>query len=102
MSFRRVKALFDRSAWILILPALVAMYWIDRPMLATLIEWVIFAPILAGVAIFISRIIFPQIHLTEAVEQAINERSLPAALIASSIVFFVGILFFALVVWARA
>lgn len=101
MSFRRLKALFDTSAWLLILPAILALLWVDDAMARTLVQWVIFAPVLAGVAIVISRIVFPQIHLTTAVRHALEDKSGPAAAIVVGIIAFVAVIFLSLVLWAR-
>lgn len=101
MSFRRLKALFDTSAWLLILPAILALLWVDDAMARTLVQWVIFAPVLAGVAIMISRIVFPQIHLTTFVQRVIDDKSGPAAAIVVGIIAFVAVIFLSLVLWAR-
>lgn len=101
MSFRRIKAFFDTSAWLLILPAVLALFWIDEAMARTLVQWVIFAPVLAGVAIVISLLVFPQINLTEAVRKALDEKNGAAAAIAVAIVSFVAVIFLALVLWTR-
>lgn len=100
-TFRRIKALFDTSAWILIAPSLIALFYIDESMLSTLVQWLVFAPVLAGVAVIVSRIVFPQIHLTTLVEQSIKGNQ-AAATLASSLVIFVAILVLSLVIWARA
>ena len=101
MSFRRIKAFFDTSAWLLILPALLVLFWIDSAMALTLVQWAIFAPVLVGVAIVISRIVFPQIHLTDAVERALHDKNGAAAAIVVGIIGFVAVIFLALVLWAR-
>lgn len=102
MRYRHAKAFLDTSAWILILPAIIALYWIDDSMLRTLLEWVIFAPALAGIAILISRIVFPQVNLSETVQSALDDHSMPAAVVAAAVIGFVGLVFFALIFWARA
>jgi hypothetical protein len=99
--FRRIKALVDTSAWILIAPSLIALFFIDQSMLATLVQWLVFAPVLAGVAVIVSRVVFPQIHLTELVTETIRGNR-AAATLAASLVIFVAILVLALVIWARA
>ena len=101
MSFRRLKALFDTSAWLLILPAILALLWIDDAMASTLVQWLIFAPVLAGVAVVISRIVFPQIHLTTAVRRALDQNNGAAAAIVVAIIAFVAVIFLSLVLWVR-
>lgn len=85
-SFRRIKALVDKSAWTLIVPSLIALFFIDQAMLATLVQWLTFAPVLAGVAIIVSRIVFPQIHLTELVRETLKG-NLAAATLAAALGF---------------
>ncbi|MDD1003618.1 hypothetical protein [Pseudomonas sp. TNT2022 ID642] len=99
--FKRLKALLDKSAWLLILPSLLALFLIDTAMLQTLIQWLVFAPVLAGLAIIVSRVVFPQIHLSTLVEQ-IRQGNIAAGLLASALVLFVAIVIMALVMWAKA
>jgi hypothetical protein len=99
--FKRLKALLDKSAWLLILPSLIALFFIDKMMLETLVQWLVFAPVLAGVAIIVSRVVFPQVHLTTLVGQ-VRQGNTAAAILASSLVLFVAIVIVALVMWAKA
>lgn len=99
--FRRIKALVDTSAWILIAPSLIALFYIDKSMLATLVQWLVFAPVLAGVAVIVSRIVFPQIHLSELVRETMKGNQ-AAATLAAALVVFVALLVLSLVFWARA
>jgi hypothetical protein len=99
--FRRIKALVDTSAWILIAPSLIALFFIDESMLTTLVQWLVFAPVLAGVAVIVSRIVFPQIHLTDLVSEAMRGNR-AAATVAGALVIFVAILVLALAIWSRA
>lgn len=100
-AFRRFKALGDTSAWLLIAPSLIALYFIDQAMLQTMLQWMVFAPVLAGVAVIVSRVVFPQIHLSTLAREAIKGNT-AAGLLASAIVLFVGIMVLALVMWAKA
>lgn len=99
---RRFSALFDRSAWLLIAPALAILCWIDPAMMKTVLQWSGIAVILAGLACIVSRIIFPQIHLGELVEAVKADKSLPAAVVVAALVMFVAALIIALVLWAKA
>lgn len=97
----RFKALADKSALFLIVPFLAALFFIDAPMAKTLIEWLIFAPIIAGAAIIVSRVTFPQVNLSELVKEAtIGNKA--AGLVAGALIIFVGLLLLALVTWAKA
>jgi hypothetical protein len=99
--FGRFQAFFDKSALLLIIPASVGLYFIDPTMMKTLLQWLIFAPILAGVAIIVSRIVFPQVKLTEFLISA-KEGNVAAGMVASSIILFVSVIVIALVMWAKA
>ncbi|NCE85282.1 hypothetical protein [Pseudomonas sp. Q1] len=99
--FKRLKALLDQSAWLLILPSLLTLFLIDTAMLQTLIQWLVFAPVLAGLAIIVSRVVFPQIHLSTLVEQT-GQGNTAAGLLAAALVLFVAVVIMALVMWAKA
>lgn len=98
---RRFRALTDKSALFLIIPCGIAIYFIDYPMFATLWQWVAFAPVLAGIAIIVSRITFPQVELTKLVKEA-EGGNLAAGLVSAALIIFVGLLLMALVTWAKA
>ncbi|MNC55973.1 hypothetical protein D3C75_1055410 [compost metagenome] len=91
----------DKSALFLILPCAAALYFIDPAMFATLLQWVVFAPVLAGIAIIVSRVTFPQIELTKLVKEAELENR-AAGLVVAAIILFVGITMLSLVLWAKA
>lgn len=100
--FRRFSALADKSAIFLILPCAIILYFIDKAMFATLLQWLVFAPVLAGVAIIVSRVTFPQVPLTKLVEQAYQEGNRAAGFVAGALIVFVGLLILSLVLWAKA
>lgn len=100
--FRRIRAMFDKSAWLLIAPALLAIFFLDPALGKTLVTWSAFGIAIAGISVIISRIIFPQFKLTELYDHAVERRNLAAAVMACSIVAFVGIVMLALVIWAKA
>lgn len=98
---KRFKVLGDKSAIVLIVPALAALFFIDEAMMKTLVQWLVFAPIIAGVAIMVSRIVFPQINLTRLIEEA-HEGNKASAIVAGSLLLFVGLLVYSLVMWTKA
>lgn len=98
----RFAAISDLQAWLLIAPAVLALYFIDRAMALTLLQWTLFGIALAGAAVIISRAIFPHIKLSDLVESAQHEKNTGAGLVASAIVIFVGLVMLALVHWAKA
>ncbi len=99
---KRLMALMDASAWLLILPALVVLALIDQSLAKTLVQWALFALVLAGVTVMVSRIVFPQIDLTALDEQAKSPKAnVASAVIAAAVVIFVGMMFIGLVLWAK-
>lgn len=99
--FRRFSALVDKSALFLIIPCAFVLWFIDPAMFTTLLQWLVFAPVLAGIAIIVSRITFPQIQLSLLIKQA-HEGNRAAGFVAGALILFVGLLLLALVLWAKA
>lgn len=98
---KRFAAFGDKSAFLLTAPFILALYFIDKALLATLLQWVLFAPVLAGVAIIVSRLTFPNIVLDEHADEA-RKGNVAAAIVVAAIVFFVAVTMIALVLWAKA
>lgn len=98
---KRAKALVDKSAWLLILPAVAYLFFVDTAMARTLLEWTSYALVLSGIAIIISRVTFPQIELDELI-QAVTKGNRAAATVIASVVLFVGIVMLSLVLWAKS
>lgn len=99
---RRFMALFDKSAWMLIAPAMIVLAFLDPPMAKMLAQWSLFFLVLTGVAIVISRIVFPNINLTEFVRSAIEDHNAAAGAVAAAVVNFVGLLIVAAVLWVKS
>lgn len=97
---KRLIALIDLSAWVLILPAVVFLSAVDPAMIRTMLEWTSYALVLAGVAIVVSRVTFHQIRIDDLIGQ-VRRGNRAAATVIASIVVFVGIVFLALVMWAK-
>ena len=97
----RLLPFLDLSAWVLVLVALIPLFFIDRAMAMTLIQWTLYGLALAGVSVVISRIVLPQLDLSEWVARA-RENDPGAPLIIFSIVLFLGLIFLGLVLWAKA
>lgn len=98
---RRAKGLFDKSAWLLIIPPAAVLWWLDPVMFQTLIQWLIFAPVVAGTAVIISRIVFPQVHLSTLYHQAV-QGNVAASIMGSALITFVAVIICAMVVWSKA
>jgi len=102
VSFIKRFAVFgDKSAFLLTAPFALALYLIDPTLLKTLLQWVLFAPVLAGIAIVVSRVTFPHIDLTEHINEA-KAGNTASAIVVASVVFFVAAIVVALVLWAKA
>lgn len=97
----RIKPFFDLSAWVLVLVALIPLFFIDKAMALTLVQWTLYGLALAGVSVVISRIVLPQLDLSEWVEMARGNHP-GAPLVIFSIVLFLGMVFLGLVLWAKA
>ena len=97
---KRLRALGDKSAWLLIVPACALLYYIDTAMTKTLVQWLIFAPVFAGVAIVVSRFVFPQINLTNLIDEA-ERGNVAAGIVVAGLLVFVAMVLQALVGWAR-
>ncbi len=104
----RLVPLMDLSAWLLLILAVPLMLVTAPSMLASLVQWSVFGIALAGVAVALSRLIFPMIQLGEwldMVKDGVNagngDNVMPAAVVvASTMLTFVG-LFLGLVLWAK-
>lgn len=97
---RRLKSLFDQSAWLLMLPASLTLFVIDPSMAKTVAQWTLVALVLAGVAIIVSRITFPQLVFDHLLPQVYNGNR-AAAIVLAALVLCVGLIFMSLVLWAR-
>lgn len=94
----RLAALFDKSAWLLVAPAIVALYFIDRPLALTFAQWGLFFLVLAGMAVVISRIVFPQIDLGDFLQRA-RDGNPAAGMVSAAVILFVGMLLLAAAVY---
>lgn len=97
----RIHAFFDKSAWLLILPAMLIIYWVDPVLAQTLWKWSLFGVVLSGVAVIISRLIFPQLNLGELMKR-VEDDTHASGVVVAALIIFVGILMLALVIWAKA
>lgn len=96
-----LAALRTSSVWLLILPALAILALVDLPLARTMLEWTLFALVLAGLSIAVSIVTFPQVNLTDLVRRAM-EGDQASATIAAALLVFEGLLFYSMVFWAKA
>lgn len=97
----RLGALIDGSAWLLILPAMLVLWFLDPAAAKTLLHWSVYFLVLAGMVVIISRIVFPDIKLGEWLAEARAENNVAAGLIVAAVILFVGLAMLAAVLWAR-
>lgn len=97
----RFKSLFDKGAWLLMLPAALLLFFIDPAMLLTILQWLLVGLVIAGVTIIVSRIMFPQVSMPWLVAE-IAKGNLAAGVTAAALILFVGLVFLGLVLWAKA
>ncbi|EAB4417281.1 hypothetical protein D7B12_17780 [Salmonella enterica] len=98
---KRTRALGDKSAWFLMLPSLATLWCLDASLFKTIVEWLIVAPLITGLAVILSRIVFPQVDLGLLVDEVILENK-AAAIVVAGLMIFCGLLILALMLWARA
>lgn len=98
---KRTRALGDKSAWILMLPSIICLWAIDDALFKTIVEWLIIAPLITGLAVMLSRIVFPQVELGRLVDEVILENK-AAAIVVAGLMIFCGLLIMALMLWAKA
>ena len=97
----RLHATLDGSAWMLIAPALAVLFFVDSSLARTMVEWSLFALVLAGVGIIVSRITFPQIVLSDLLDDA-RKGNTASALVAVAVIAFVAAVLLAMVMWAKS
>lgn len=90
----RFQSLLDVSAWMLILIGVVGIAITSWTLALTLFQFSLVTCVIAGVAIIVSRVVFPQINLAELVNEA-KTTPLGAAIVAFSIIVFCIALVFA-------
>lgn len=101
--WRRIAALFDGSAWLLMLIGGIALVFTDPGLLVALLSWSAFALVLAGLVIVVSRIMFPQINLQELMANVLfgGSNAIGAAIVVASVVLFCSVLSISFVLWAK-
>lgn len=98
---KRLLPFFDLTAWTLFLVSLVPLYFLNRPMVFTLVQWTAFALALAGVSVGLSRLLLPQVDLSDMVRRA-REGDTAAGIVVLAIAHLMSFLFLGIVLWAKA
>ena len=98
---RRVCILGDKTAWMLMVPSALVLWYVDSALAKTVLEWLLVAPLITGLAVILSRMVFPQIELGRLVDEVMLENK-GAAIVVAGLMVFCGLLIMALMLWARA
>lgn len=101
----RLSPFFDMTAWVLMVVSIVPLLLIDRAMVVTLIQWTFYALALAGITVVISRVLLPQVSLSEWLREAregARESRTAAALIVLAVALIICSIFLGLVLWVKA
>lgn len=98
---KRLRALTDKTALLMILPCFILLWFIDEAMTLTVVQWLLVAPIITGLAVIVSRMMFPQIDLTRLLNEA-HGGNRASGIVVAGLLMFVGLLILSLVTWAKA
>lgn len=99
--WQRLKPLGDLSAWVLLILSILPLILLSPSMLATLVTWTCFGLALVGISVMLCRLVLPHVELSEFLGRALNG-NLAAAIVASAVILYLGVLFLGLVIWAKA
>lgn len=97
---KRLSAFLDKSAWVLVVVGAVVLGLSDVTLLEVLAKWTSFTFIVAGIAIVLSKIVFPTISLSEHLEK-VKEGSVASGLVVAAIVVFVASVIYSVIFWAK-
>ncbi len=98
---KRLAPFLDLTAWVLLIVSIVPLSLIDSAMVATLAQWTAFALALAGITVVITRVVLPQVDLSEWLALA-REGSVAGGLVVFAVALIVCSVFVGLVLWAKA
>lgn len=98
--FERLGSLLDKSAWIMMVIGMLILGFSDFELLVTLVKWISFTFIVAGVSIFLSRITFSTIDFKEFLEM-VRQGNVAAGLVMGAVVLYVAIVGLSVIIWAK-
>ncbi|WP_442782850.1 hypothetical protein [Collimonas fungivorans] len=97
---QRAAALVDGSAWLLMVPCLLVWYFFDPLGMQVVVLWLTHLPVVVGVTIILSRIVFPDIKLSELIAD-VRGGNVAAAVVVARLLVFVGLLVLTAAGWAK-
>lgn len=98
---KRLVPFFDLTAWVLLAVSLVPLAVIDLAAVLTLLQWSAFGFALAALAVVLSRVVLPQLDLSEWLGHA-RGGNVAAGLVILGVLVLLGSILLALVLWAKA
>lgn len=93
-------ALRDRRAWLIIALCAGGVSLFDPVMAKTVMQWVLFFGVFAGLAVIISRHVLPQVKLDDYLAEAYRG-NVGAALVVVGVLIQMGFLILSVVLWAK-
>lgn len=98
----RLAPFYDPTAWILIAVCAGGVALFDPVMAKTILQIILMFGACAGVAVIISRHVLPQISLTAAVNKAMDDNLVAAAILVLSVAIFLSTLVYSITFWVKA
>jgi hypothetical protein len=89
--FFRGLSLLNKSALLLILPAFALLYWLMPSAVLTIVQWAVYVPIFAGVAVIVSLLAFPQVKAQELISQVASGNVASAIVLVALMAFYATI-----------
>lgn len=98
---KRLAPFMDLTAIVLLAVSVIPLWLIDAAMLKTLLQWSGFVFSFAAISVVISRIVMPQVDLSEWVTRA-KDGNLAAGLVVLAVAHFLGFILVGMVLWSRS
>lgn len=97
---RNLKTLCGQSAWMLILPVVAALWFVDAALVKTMMQWTLMSGLIAGVALIIVGLMLPSIRVADLLPE-IRKGNMAVAVVAAAFMFFMALVFIVLALWAK-
>lgn len=96
----RLSAFLDKSAWILVIIGALILGFTDGVLLGVLVKWTSFMFIVAGLAIVLSKLVFPTISFSAFIEY-VKAGNIAAGMVMAAVILFVAMAMYTVVFWAK-
>lgn len=94
-------SILDPRVLLLVIPAFWYVYTQDAANAMTIAYWTAVAVVLVGVTHLLRKLSFPYFDLKALADKAVNENSVPAAIVVFSVVMFICVILFTLTTWTK-